>query len=375
MNQINNKKIKKINADISRPIKKIMASADVLQDARNIAHGIYAPLKGFLCRTDFQSVLNAMRLADNTVWSIPIVLDISEQDYDNIKNETAVALLDRRKEPKAILEHIEVYPYDKKEYAEKVFGTTDSAHPGVQEIFEKGPYLVGGDIQYLGDDREPFSGVYFTPAETKALFQKLGWKTVVAFQTRNVPHRSHEYLQKTALQNIDGLFIQPVIGKKKPGDFKDELIIQCYQELLKRYYPETRYVFGILPMKMNYAGPRDAIFHAIIRKNYGCTHFIIGRDHAGVGNFYHPFAAQEIFKNFRPEEIGITILPYDNAAYCTACGEFTTPKTCSHEDAQKLSLSGTKIRTLVQNKEPLPEHFTRPEIAAIIRNYPNPFVE
>lgn len=352
--------------------KKLKVNSDTIQDARNIDNGAYFPLRGFLREKDFQSVLDNMRLSSGEIWSIPIILDINEESYKKLKNENTILLVDENDKPKVLLDNIEIYSYNKKEFANKVFSTEDIDHPGVKAVMEMGEYLVGGNIKNIFDQESVFPDFHLSPKETKKIFKKKGWNTVVAFQTRNVPHRSHEFLQKKALEEVDGLLIHPVIGKKKSGDFKDEVILKSYQILLEKYYPKDKSMLSILPIKMRYAGPREALMHALIRRNYGCTHMIVGRDHAGVGNFYGSYDAQNIFDNFKKHELGIEILKYENVSYCEDCGALRFDNMCNHN---KLNLSGTKIREMIKNKEKLPEELIRPEISEFLINHPNPFVE
>lgn len=352
----------------------LLVDDNKLQDIININSGAFAPLAGFLREEDFLSVVENMRLADGRVWPIPIVLDIDNDEYERIKNERTINFVDDVGEIKAVLDNIEIYRYDKEDYARKVFGTSDVNHPGVAEVMAKGDYLVGGDIIGAKDNKKIFSEHNFSPNETREIFKSKGWKTVVAFQTRNVPHRSHEHLQKKALAEVDGLFIQPVIGKKKAGDFKDEVIIEGYKILLEKYYPEGRYFLGILPIKMNYAGPREAVMHALIRKNYGCTHMIIGRDHAGVGDYYERYAAHKIFDRFGEDELGVKILKYEDVSHCKICEKLTASDECEHNENDRVFLSGTKIREMVKNGEILPEELIRREISEMLLKHPDPFV-
>lgn len=294
---------------------KLKLDKEQTKDVENIARGVYSPLEGFLREEDFKNVLNNMRLQNGTTWPIPIVLDISEKDKNRIKNEENIILADLNDNPVATLKDIQIYSYDKNSFAENVFGTLDQNHPGVKNIYDMKKYLIGGEIGLLNNRKKIFSEFNFSPSETREIFKKNRWDTIVAFQTRNVPHRGHEFLQKYALRNIDGLFVQPVIGEKKMEDFKDEYILASYKLLIEKHYPQNRVFLGILPLKMRYAGPKEAVFHAIIRKNFGCTHFIIGRDHAGVGNYYSRFAAQEIFDQFDNNEIEIEVLKYPEVVY------------------------------------------------------------
>ncbi len=352
-----------------------------MQDAENIVNGAYAPLGGFLREKDFKSVLDSMRLDNGKVWSIPIVLDINEEDYKKLKKESNIVLMDKNGGKMAALKNIEIYKYDKKEFARKVFGAEDINHPGVRVVMEMGEYLVGGEVEYKKSPQPPFTkggnylDYFYTPGQTKEIFKEKGWNTVVAFQTRNVPHRSHEFLQKKALEGVDGLLIHPVIGKKKAGDFKDDVILESYKMLLENYYPKDKCLLGVLPIKMRYAGPREAVMHALIRRNYGCTHMIIGRDHAGVGGYYGSYDAHNIFDEFIPGELGIDILKFENVSHCRSCGELRMEKTCAHEPEHKFHLSGTKIRDKIINKEKLPEELIRPEISEFLLSHSNPFTE
>ena len=344
-----------------------------LKDVRNIAVGIYSPLEGFLKERDFKQVVYKMRLADGTLWPIPIVLDVNEKDYLRTKGQKDLILTDSNQTPFAILKNIEIYTYNKNLFAKNVFGTTDKSHPGVQEIYGMGDYLVGGEIGLLDVKTDLFPQHNFTPTETRKMFQMRGWQKVVAFQTRNVPHRGHEFLQKHALKSLDGLFIQPVIGKKKADDFRDEHIIASYELLIDKYYPKNKAILSILPLKMRYAGPREAIFHAIIRQNFGCTHFIVGRDHAGVKNFYEPFAAQEIFDSLKPDDLKIKVLKYPEVVFSRSRQEHCFANEC--EESDLLMFSGTKLREHIRNKKLPPSYIIRPEVFHMLINTKNIFVD
>jgi sulfate adenylyltransferase len=352
---------------------RLAVNDDVLRDAKNIALGIYSPLAGFLRQNDTDSVLERMRLAGGTVWPIPIVLDApSNRARDFIKGGSVI-LEDGSGQNRALVENVEAYPLDKKHFAARVFGTDDPAHPGVRAVFDKEDVLIGGDVSYVQDEEKDFTDLHLSPEETRRAFKERGWDTVVAFQTRNVPHRSHEHLQKTALKETDGLLIHPVVGRKKKGDFSHDAVIGSYKVLLDKYYPEGRYLLSVLPMKMHYAGPREAVLHALVRKNFGCSHMIIGRDHAGVGNYYDSYAAHRIFDEFAPDELGIKILRYDNASFCRTCGKIMFDMECEHADS-KVFLSGTKVREMIQNGEDLPSEFTRAEVSDFLRGHSDPFV-
>lgn len=355
--------------------KRLILNEHQLLDLKNIAKEVYAPLTGFLRKEDFISVAINMRLKNGKVWPIPIVLDINAKEYNDIKNKKQILVSNKKNVVIALIKNIEIFANDKNFFAKNVFGTTNKNHPGVEEIYKMGNYLIGGDVELLNDDKHPFQEYNFSPEKIKKIFKKRGWKTIVAFQTRNVPHQGHEFLQKQALKKLDGLFIHPVIGPKKMQDFKDEYILASYEILLNRYFPKNKAILGILPLKMRYAGPREAVFHALIRKNFGCTHFIVGRDHAGIANYYPPFAAQEIFDQFQLEEIGIKILKYPEVVYCENCKDHTFINTCSHSQEKKLSFSGSDLRKHIQNKTQPPAYIIRPEIYNILSQAPYSLVD
>jgi len=348
---------------------EIEISRELAFEVENIAIGLFSPLEGFLGKEDFHSVLKRGRLASDIPWTIPIVLDVDKEKAREI-GEGLFLLYERKLI--AWMEVQEKYTYDKEEMAYRVYGTLSEEHPGVVKVKSMKDILVGGKITLLNHVSSPFPKYKLTPKETRVLFETKGWRRVVGFQTRNVPHLGHEYVQKTALTFVDGLFINPVIGKKKKGDFKDEVIIKAYEALFKHYYlPETA-TMAILQMEMRYAGPREAIHHAIIRKNYGCTHFIVGRDHAGVGNFYSPYAAQEIFDDY--PDLGIIPLFFRSFFYCKKCGGVVNEKICPHEEEHRISFSGTKIRALLMEGKIPSAELMRPEVAKVITEFDNPFV-
>lgn len=311
-----------------------------------------------------------MRLPNGLPWSIPIVLDVSEKEL-NFGVEDTILLF--YKDILIAVMHVDdIYKYDKKEFAQKVFKTTDINHPGVAKVMDMGEYLVGGEIYLLNELPNPFEKYTLRPSETRVLFKKRKFETIVAFQTRNVPHLGHEYLQKFALTFVDGLFINPVLGKKKKGDYKDEVILKAYETLFEHYYPKDSAVLATVRYEMRYAGPREAIHHAIMRKNFGCTHFIVGRDHAGVGNYYKPYEAQEIFKNF--PDLGITPMFFKEFFYCKKCKGIVNEKICPHPMEDRKYFSGTKIRNMIMNGKIPPEHFMRKEVYEVIKSFKNPFV-
>ncbi|WP_214399893.1 sulfate adenylyltransferase [Methanocaldococcus lauensis] len=349
---------------------RISISERAALDLENIAYGIYSPLDGFLREDDLISVLNDMHLSDGLAWTIPIVLDVNEGNINFTEGDEI--LLCYNELPIAKMDVDNIYKYNKKEYAQKVFKTTDINHPGVANTYKMGDYLIGGDIKLINEIPNKFSKYTLRPEDTRKLFKKNTWKTIVAFQTRNVPHLGHEYLQKSALTFVDGLFINPVLGKKKKGDYKDEVILKAYETLFKHYYPKDSAVLATVRYEMRYAGPREAIHHAIMRKNFGCTHFIVGRDHAGVGNYYGPYEAQEIFKNF--PDLGITPMFFKEFFYCKKCKGIVNEKICPHPMEDREYFSGTKIRNMiVEGKEP-PEYFMRKEVYETIMSFENPFV-
>jgi len=345
---------------------------DLAKDVENIARGVLSPLEGFVGREDYQSVLRSMRLANDVPWTIPMVLDVSEERADRFREGKDVALFHKGK-PLAIMHLEEKYRYDKEEHARRVFGTTSQAHAGVAKLDKMGEVLLGGKVDLINASTSRFGEYKLSPFETRVLFKEKGWRTVVGFQTRNVPHLGHEYVQKTALSFVDGIFINPLIGRKKKGDFKDEVILEAYATLLKNYFLRDNAVLAILETEMRYAGPREAIFHAIMRKNFGCTHFIVGRDHAGVGDFYDPFAAHRIFEEF--PDLGIAPLFFRTFFYCKRCGMVANEKTCPHSEESRVNFSGTRIRKMLSLGEVPPAELMRPEVVEVINRYENPFVE
>ncbi|MFX1517199.1 MAG: sulfate adenylyltransferase [Promethearchaeota archaeon] len=351
---------------------KVTIDSETYIEIENLAIGTYSPLEGYMTQQEFNSVIETNRFTNDLAWTIPITFDISKDQTNGLEKGDQVVLT-YQGDPVALFDIEDKYIPDKKKWAEAVFGTTDENHPGVQRIFSKEAVLLGGPIDLLKRPEVPFADNRLTPKESRVLFKAKGWKTVVGFQTRNAPHIGHEYVQKAALTFVDGLFINPVIGKKKPGDFKDEVILKSYQALIDHYYLRQRAVLVTLLTEMRYAGPKEAIHHAIMRKNYGCTHFIVGRDHAGVGDYYPPFAAQDIFDDF--PDIGIVPLFFRSFSHCTKCGSVVNEKICPHPPEYHINFSGTKIRQkLIEGKRP-PSEQMRPEVADIILQYDNPFVE
>jgi len=352
---------------------KIQVSDETVKDVENISFGTFSPLKGFMDSNDLKCVIDEMRLADGEPWTIPILLDIPEETARDINEGDTVMLTDRAGIPSALMNIGEKYSIDKDELCQKIFLTLDNKHPGVAKVRNMGNVFLGGDIEMIQPLNSSFKELNLRPKETRKLFKEKGWKTVVAFQTRNAPHNGHEYVQKAALTFTDGLFINPVIGRKKSGDFTDEVIIDTYRELIDHYYPKDRVAMSILPFEMRYAGPREAIFHAIIRKNYGCTHIIIGRDHAGVGNYYGPFDAHKIFDKF--PDLGIKPFFFRSFFHCTKCGGVANDCICPHERDRIINFAGTKMRKLLMDGKRPDELMMRPEVVDVILRAKKPFVE
>ena len=353
-------------------LEQIKISPTVASDVENIAKGVFSPLKGFMKREELETVLHLKRLPSDEAWTIPIILDVDSKQAMKLEEDGEATLILEDK-PLAIIHVEEKYVFDKDELANQTYGTLDLAHPGVAAAKSLGDVFLGGEISLLNESEGPYDRYKLEPMETRVLFEEKGWKTVVGFQTRNPPHLGHEYVQKTALAFVDGVFINPVIGKKKKGDFKDDVILEAYNTLMQNYYLKESVVMSILPFEMRYAGPREAIFHAIVRKNFGCTHFIVGRDHAGVGNFYGPYDAQKIFDEF--PDLGISPLFFKSFFYCKKCSTVTNEKSCPHGKKDRVNFSGTKIRKLLSEGEVPQKELMRQEVAEVIMQHPNPFVE
>jgi sulfate adenylyltransferase len=358
----------RLSAEVQR-LPRIDISSEVASDVWNLAIGAFSPLEGFMGPEDFRTTLSERRLANGLPWTIPIALDVSAEQADQLGKDVGLWYGGR---PLALLADVTAYRYDHHEYAKLVFGTEDLAHPGVAHVFGLREVLLGGTVTVLDAVETPFTRYRLTPLETRELFTAKGWRSVVGFQTRNVPHLGHEYVQKTALAFVDGIFINPVIGRKKGGDFTDEVILGTYEALVRHYYPPARAVLATLHTEMRYAGPREAIFHAIVRKNFGCTHFIVGRDHAGVGQYYAPYAAQEIFEDF--PDLEIVPLFFTAFFYCRRCGGVASDKTCPHDTDERLDFSGTLLRRLLTERR-APDGLIRPEVADVILRTEQPFVE
>jgi sulfate adenylyltransferase len=344
-------------------LPEIRLNVRELSDLELIACGALSPLTGFMGRADYERVVAEGRLAGGLPWTIPVTLSTR----GDVTPGTTVALRAPDGRLVGAMEVREVFPFDKAREARQVFGTEDPAHPAVGYLLqEMGERLLGGDVVLLASPATPFPEHHHEPRATRALFREKGWRRIVAFQTRNPIHRAHEFITKTALEICDGLLVHPIVGYTKDDDIPADVRMACYQALLQSYYPKDRVALSTLPAAMRYAGPKEAIFHAIMRKNYGCTHFIVGRDHAGVGNYYGTYDAQKIFDGYSPEEIGIIPLRFEHSFFCRRCGGMATGKSCPHDKAHHVFLSGTKVRDLLRAGERPPEELSRPEVADIL---------
>ncbi|MGD2040062.1 MAG: sulfate adenylyltransferase [Anaerolineae bacterium] len=337
-------------------------------DLEMISVGAYSPLTGFMTQADYDSVIDTMRLSNGLPWSIPVTLPVDDETAAGLEEGQEIALLDGD-HLMGIMTIAEKFAADKEREAREVYRTTEEAHPGVARLYRQGDWLLGGEVFMLnGPQNVEFPELRHEPAQTRRMFAARGWRRTVAFQTRNPIHRAHEYIQKTALEIVDGLFVHPLVGETKADDIPADVRIESYRAILRDYYPADRVLLGVFPAAMRYAGPREAIFHAIARKNYGCTHFIVGRDHAGVGHYYGTYDAHTIFDEFDVGELGITPLFFDYAFFCKKCGAVVSAKTCPHSKDDWVYLSGTQVREMLERGEMLPEEFTRPEVSKVLRD-------
>jgi sulfate adenylyltransferase len=343
---------------------------DQYQELEKLGTGVFNPVMNFMDESTFISVCEKMRLPSGELFPLPILLDVDQEIAKNVENSSLIELwYSGIKVGEIFVES--VFTCNKVKISELVYGTSDTNHAGVKHFFEMGDWFIGGKTVFLKEVPNEYSNFEMTPANTRKHFKESGWKTIVGFQTRNVPHRAHEYLQKVALEQVDGLFIQPLIGKKKAGDYTPEAILTGYYALIKDFYPENKVLLGVLTTSMRYAGPKEALFHAIVRRNYGCTHFIIGRDHAGVGNYYRKYEAHELVKQFTEEELGIKIMFLHGPYYCSKCGGIVTEHTCPHFETDKnsiIEISGTLVRQILKGGENPDVRFFRPEILEAIKD-------
>jgi sulfate adenylyltransferase len=349
-------------------LPKLVVNARELSDLEMLAVGALSPLTGFVGEADYLSILETMHLSSGLAWAIPVTLSLTDDDVKRIGSGSSVALLPwEGGDPIAVLYVAEVFKRDRQKEALGVYATEDLEHPGVQALHDAGDFCLAGTVRALAlPEHDDFLQYRLTPAQTRAAFAERGWRTVVGFQTRNPIHRAHEYLQKCALEIVDGLLVHPLVGATKGDDVPADVRMRCYEALFEGYYPKDRAMVSVFPAAMRYAGPREAIWHAICRKNYGCTHFIVGRDHAGVGSYYGTYDAQRIFEEFEPGELGITPLMFEHSFWCNACEGMASPKTCPHGEGSRVSLSGTKVREMLRAGERPPAEFSRPEVADIL---------
>ncbi|HTQ85190.1 MAG TPA: sulfate adenylyltransferase [Candidatus Solibacter sp.] len=354
--------------DQARSLFAVSLPPRQFSDIEQISVGAFSPLEGFMNQRDYASVVANQRLANGLPWTIPVTLPITAEQARTLGGVARVALTGEDGQIYALLDVEEIFRYDREQEARQVLLTTEDKHPGVQYLKGVGDFCLAGPIHLLRrPDRGQFANYLLDPKETRFLFEHRGWRTVVAFQTRNPVHRAHEYILKCALETVDGLLLHPLVGATRDEDVPAEVRLRCYLALMQTAYPAGRTVLCVYPAAMRYAGPREAIFHAIARKNYGCTHFIVGRDHAGVGNYYGTYDAQRKFFEFEPGELGITPICFDHTFFCRKCGEMASEKTCRHAPEDRVILSGTKVREMLRQGQDLPREFTRPEVAAILR--------
>jgi sulfate adenylyltransferase len=342
-------------------LERVELTSRELSDLDLLASGALSPLEGFMGRADYERVLAEMRLASDLPWALPVCLAVASAPSGD-----RVALADEQGRPRALLEVAEVFSYSKEHEAESCFATSEEAHPGVARLYAQKPLYLAGRVSVFERARSHFPELARDPAETRRIFSERGWQRVVGFQTRNPIHRAHEYLTKVALETVEGLLVHPLVGDTKADDVPVGVRVECYRTLLERYYPAERVLLSAFPAAMRYAGPREAVWHAICRKNYGCSHFIVGRDHAGVGDYYGSYDAQLIFDAFAPHELEIEPMFFEHTFWCKVCGSMASTKSCPHAPEDRVFLSGTKVREMLGAGEVPPVEFTRPEVAQVL---------
>jgi len=345
--------------------KHIRAPEEQVYDAEKIGIGAYSPLEGFMGEDEYEKVINKNRLSNGLPWTIPIVLLLDESQADKIEVSDQVLVEDTKRYPFALLEVEQKYKINRSEMAEKVYGTTDTAHPNVADLYSMGEFAIAGKITLIRRLSLPVSKHELSPREARERFSSLGWKTIAAYQARNPPHLAHEYIQRITLEreDVDGLFIQPIVGKLKKGDYRPEIIMRAYEVFVDKYYPSNRVTLGSLSISMRYAGPKAVLFYAIVRRNYGCSHYIVGRDQAGVGNYYDPYAGHRIFDEY---DVGVKPVRYNETFYCRICESMVSSKVCPHPEEAHISTSQTRIRKLLLEGKPIPKEIIRPEVAEIL---------
>jgi sulfate adenylyltransferase len=342
-------------------LERVTLASREVSDLDMLASGALSPLEGFMGREDYERVVEEMRLSSGLLWALPVCLAVPAAPSGD-----RVALADEAGDLLAVLNVDEAYEYDREREAERCFRTTDEAHPGVARLYGQHPLYLAGRVTVFDRPEPEFPELARDPAATRAVFAERGWRRVVGFQTRNPIHRAHEYLTKVALETVDGLLIHPLVGDTKSDDVPAATRVECYRVLLERYYPDDRVLLSAFPAAMRYAGPREAVWHAICRKNYGCSHFIVGRDHAGVGDYYGTYDAQRIFDDLDQHELDVEPIFFEHSFYCRTCGSMASAKTCPHPAEDHVFLSGTKVRELLAAGEVPPEEFTRHEVAEVL---------
>jgi sulfate adenylyltransferase len=353
-------------SELAQALPKLALSARTLSDLELISVGGFSPLTGFMDQETYRSVVKGMHLPSGLAWSLPVVAPAEPSFAKGVEGKQ-VALADAAGTAYAVMDVEQAFEYDKREEARLCYKTEEEAHPGVAAVYQQPDMLLGGPVRvFKRIPHDDFQQYRLEPAQTRAAFEERGWKTVVGFQTRNPVHRAHEYIQKCAMETVDGLLLHPLVGETQAGDIPADVRMACYETLIKNYYPQDHVLLSVNPAAMRYAGPREAIFHAIVRRNYGCSHFIVGRDHAGVGNYYGTYDAQHIFRELTPDALGITPMFFDNSFFCRVCGSMGTAKTCPHDPSNHVSLSGTAVREMLSKGEVPPPEFSRPEVARVL---------